>query len=74
MIRFALVALLLASPAAAQSTLPSPESCEAVKQRVQVALGRADQGLQAQDDAAVAMWSAIAADYARVYETFCAGE
>ena len=75
----ALVALAL--PAAAQeeaapqqsAALPSEAACNAVRERVQVALGRADRGLGADDAEQVSLWTAVAADYSAVYSAFCAG-
>ena len=64
----------LAGPAVAQSALPSGEACDAVRERVQLALGRADQGLQADNPAEVERWTAIAASYSAIYDTFCDAE
>lgn len=72
--RLALIALVAATPAIAQtpgSQLPSSETCTALKERVQLALAQADRGLQSDDAAAVAQWSSIAADYAEVFAAFC---
>lgn len=72
--RLALIALVATTPAFAQAPgnqLPSPETCTALKERVQLALAQADRGLQSDDATAVAEWSSIAADYAEVFATFC---
>lgn len=69
------MAALAATPAIAQNQnaqLPSDTACNAVMERVQLALAQADQALQSENSAEVETWSAIAANYAGVYASFCA--
>ena len=78
---FTFAAALAATPALAQDDtgqqgqqqpgFPSEQACQAVSERVQLSLSRADQALQGDDAATVAQWSATAANYSSVYATFC---
>ncbi len=72
--RLILLAALAASPALAQNQgtqLPSEAACNAVRERVQLALGQADRALQAENNENVELWSSIASNYAEVYAGFC---
>ncbi len=72
--RLVLLFTTLAVPAfgqAQQSQLPSEATCEALKERVQMALAQADRGLQEENAEAVATWSSIAANYAETHAAFC---
>jgi hypothetical protein len=72
--RLIFLSMLAAAPAFGQVTdrqLPSETACQAVLERVQIALSQADAGLQSEDQDAVARWSGIAASYAQVYAAFC---
>jgi hypothetical protein len=51
--------------------LPSEAACNAVLERVQLALAQADRALQAENNDDAALWSAIAASYSEVYAAFC---
>ncbi len=68
---FALPLLLAATTASAQTALPSPEACDAVRQRVQVALGQADRALRDDDFEQASLWTGVAADYSVIFDTFC---
>ena len=78
--RLILIAALAASPVLAQeqeqnaenAQLPSENACNAVRERVQLALGQADRALQAEKEEAIARWSGVAASYSEVYAAFCA--
>ena len=74
--RLVTIAALAASPALAQvpqeNQLPSETACNAVRERVQLALAQADRALQAENQDDIARWSAVAASYAEVYAAFCA--
>ena len=64
--------VLIAGPAAAQeATLPSQAACDAIRDRVQIALAGADRALQAEDVVELERWTSAAASYAAVYDTFC---
>ena len=81
-----LAAALAATPALAQQDgeqqqqapqtpgFPSTQACQAVSERVQLALSRADQALQDDQADGVAQWTGAAADYAAVYGTYCDGD
>ena len=56
----------LTGPAMTQTALPSDEACNAVRERAQMALARADQALQAENPADVEHWTAIAANYSTI--------
>jgi hypothetical protein len=65
---------LAASPALAQqpgAQLPDQAACNAVRERVQLALGQADRALQAENTEDVQHWSTVAANYSTVYAAFC---
>ena len=65
-----------AAPAYAQNDgaqLPSEAACNAVRERVQLALGQADRALQSENNQDVELWSGIASNYAEVFSSFCAG-
>ena len=74
--RMILIATFCAAPAIAQNQsaqLPSEAACNAVRERVQLALAQADRALQADNTDDVDRWSGIASNYAEVYASFCAG-
>lgn len=73
----AIVVLAAASPAAAQTPnvlLPSETACNVLRERVQLALVRADQALQADNTDDAARWSAIGAHYATIFAAFCGND
>lgn len=71
--RFILLFTICAAPALGQQVadLPSEAACQALKERVQIALAQADRGLQEDDVESVATWSSIAANYAETHASFC---
>lgn len=70
-----ILALAAASPALGQNQppvqLPSETACNVLRERVQIALVRADQALQADDTDGIERWSAIGAHYATIFAAFC---
>ena len=71
--RIILLVTVCAAPAFGQqgAELPSEAACQALKERVQIALAQADRSLQGDDTEAVETWTSIAANYAETHATFC---
>jgi hypothetical protein len=71
--RFIFLVVIAASPALAQEEgrIPSEAACNAVRDRVQIALAQADRALQADNHADAERWSAIGANYATIHAAFC---
>ena len=75
--RLMLMAALAAFPTLVQGQeagqLPSEAACNAVRERVQLALAQADRARQEENHDEAQRWSGIAANYAQVYRSFCGG-